>query len=227
MKAYGYLRVSGKGQVNRDGFDRQKEVIAGYASKHDIEIAGFFQEEGISGTKNEDDRPAFQEMLQAILANGVRTVIVERLDRLAREYRIQETLLIYMASKGITLISADTEEDVTQAILADPMKKALIQIQGVFAELEKNLLVKKLRKARERQRATGRKVEGRKSLEETVDGLAIIAKVKALYRKPKAGKRRTAKQIAEILIQEGFKTQAGNEWTSGNVQNVISRYVKS
>ena len=28
------------------------------------------------------------------------------------------------------------------------MKKALIQIQGIFAELEKNLLVKKLRNAR-------------------------------------------------------------------------------
>ena len=122
----------------------------------------------VSGKKGEADRPAFQEMLSEILKDGVRTVVVEGLDRLAREYRIQETLLIYLASKGIDLISAGTKENVTEAIMADPMRKALVQIQGVFAELEKNLLVKKLRVARERKRKETGKCEGRKSYQEAM-----------------------------------------------------------
>ena len=110
------------------------------------------------------ERPAFQEMMAAILVNGVRTVIVEGMDRLARELRIQEALLVYIAAKGVDLLSARTEENVTQAIQADPMKKALVQIQGVFAELDKNLTVKRLRKARDAKSAEQKKrCEGRKS----------------------------------------------------------------
>lgn len=79
----------------------------------------FFREEGVLGTKGELDRPVFQEMMQEILRNGVKIIIVERLDRLAREHRVQESLLIYLASKDVTLINASTEENVTEAVQAD------------------------------------------------------------------------------------------------------------
>ena len=163
IPGFGYLRVSGKSQVEGYGFDRQEEAIRNFAEKAGYEIISFFREEGVSGTKDEADRPAFQDMIAEILKNGIRTIIVEGLDRLAREYRIQETLLIYLASKGISLISARTESNVTDEVQADPMKKALIQIQGIFAELEKNLLVKKLRNARDRARAENGKCEGREA----------------------------------------------------------------
>ena len=45
--------------------------------------------------------------------------------------------------------AAPPGENVTEAYLADPMKRALIQIQAVFAELEKSMIVKKLRAARQ------------------------------------------------------------------------------
>ena len=63
-------------------------------------------------------------MIAEILSNGVNAIIIEGLDRLAREYRIQEQLLIYLVSKGISLIPANTGENVTQAIQDDPMKKS-------------------------------------------------------------------------------------------------------
>jgi hypothetical protein len=59
------------------------------ADQAGIIIPSFYEEKGVSGAKGEEDRPAFQEMLSAILSNGVRAVIVERLDRLAREYVVQ------------------------------------------------------------------------------------------------------------------------------------------
>ena len=48
----------------------------------------------------------------------------------------------------------------------DPFKIAMRQITGVFAQLEKARLVGKLKAARDRKRATGVKVEGRKSYAE-------------------------------------------------------------
>ena len=163
LKAVGYLRVSSSNQKEGDGFERQEDVINRYAEKYGVEILRVFKDD-ISGTTDEESRPAFQDMVSDLLKNGVRTVIVEGLDRLAREYRIQETLLIYLASKGITLINARTEENITEAVMTDPMRKALVQIQGVFAELEKNLLVKKLRVARERIREKKGKCGGQEIL---------------------------------------------------------------
>lgn len=222
LKAFGYVRVSGKGQVGGDGFTRQEETIHAYCQKHGVELVDVYREEGVSGTNGEADRPAFQEMVQAILKNGVRTVIVEGLDRLAREYRVQETLLIYLASKDITLISARTEEDVTASVKEDPMKKALVQIQGVFAELEKSLLVKKLRSARERTRQEKGRCEGRKRIEETHPDL--MQEIKRLRRKnPKTGKRRSYRVVAETLNQIGWTTPSGKAFTESNLQSLFHR----
>jgi len=219
MKAYAYLRVSGRGQAKGDGFTRQEENIRLYARRNKIEIVRVFKEKGISGTKGEADRPAFQEMVSEILKDGVRTVIVEGLDRLAREYRIQETLIVYLASKEIELISARTEENVTKAVKSDPMRKALVQIQGVFAELEKNLLVRKLRVARERKRREDGKCEGRKSYEEAMP--EVVKEIKRLRRKSKGIPRMPYTKIAEELNRQGLRTMTGKKWTGVLVQSVL------
>ena len=219
-KAFAYLRVSTSGQVKGHGFDRQLETIESYCQTHDIELVKSYREEGISGTTSESDRPAFQDMIAAILKNGVRTVIVEGLDRLAREYRIQETLLVYLASKGITLINARTEENVTEAIMADPMKKALIQIQGVFAELEKNLLTKKLRAARDSKREANGKCEGRKSYQEAMP--EVVKEVKRLRRARKGMPRRTFKAIADSLNGQGVKSMTGKDFSGSIVQSILN-----
>ena len=122
VKAYGYLRVSGQSQLEGNGLDRQLEGIQSFTKAKGYEIIKVFKEEAVSGTMDEHHRPAFKEMIAEILRNGIDTIIIESLDRLAREYRIQEQLLIYLVSKGIDLISANTGENVTQAIQDDPMK---------------------------------------------------------------------------------------------------------
>jgi DNA invertase Pin-like site-specific DNA recombinase len=160
-QAYLYLRVSGLGQVDGFGFERQEKACRAFCKQSALKVAGVYREEGVSGTKGEEDRPAFQEMLAAILGNGVKTVVVESLDRLARELRVQETLIVYLAAKGVPLFSARTGENITEAVQTDPLRKALVQIQGVFAELEKSQLVRRLEKGRAAKRRAAGKCEGR------------------------------------------------------------------
>lgn len=230
IKAYGYCRVSGAGQIDGNGFDRQEEAIRAFALKAGIDIVQVFKEQ-VSGCKDEEQREVFQHMMAEILRNGVRTIIVEGLDRLAREYRIQEQLLIYLASKGIVLMDCRTGEDVTDAITADPMKKALIQMQGIFSELEKNLLVKKLRLARESKRKATGKCEGRVGWNDRPDRRdLIIETIKTLRRKPKGKKRMIFIKVAEELNKmagndEKYSTLTGTEWNGPMVQNFIQRYV--
>jgi site-specific DNA recombinase len=224
-KAFLYLRVSGLGQVDGYGFDRQEGTCREYAKANGYEVAGVFQEKGVSGARDETERPAFQEMMSAILANGVKTIIVESMDRLAREYRIQESLLIYLASKGIDLINARTGENITQAVQADPLKKALVQMQGVFAELEKSQLVRRLRKARDKASAEKKgRIEGRKAYGETPEEQKVIQRIRAMRRtRRNRTKGMTLQEICDRLNVEGIPTRLGKRWTPGQVHGILNR----
>ena len=59
-KAFAYLRVSGKSQVDGDGFPRQLAAVKKYAAQHDLKIVNVYREEGVSGTKGANDRPHSQ-----------------------------------------------------------------------------------------------------------------------------------------------------------------------
>ena len=54
----------------------------------------------MSGTKESADRPAWSELMTALHSNGVRMVIVERLDRLARDLMVQETIVADFGRTG-------------------------------------------------------------------------------------------------------------------------------
>ena len=150
-EAVAYCRVSSKGQQkDGTGLDRQEEIITTFAKRKGYKLITIYKE-AMTGT--DADRPEFTQMLADLLSNGCRVIIIERLDRLARDLGVQLQLVGLLCSKGITLISADTEQDVTAAFSGDPMLKAMIQVQGVFSELDKSILVMKLRKARQAKKA--------------------------------------------------------------------------
>jgi len=69
-QAFSYVRVSGKGQIDGDGFKRQAETINRYAKANKMEIVQEFRDEGVSGTKEALDRPGLTDLFVAIKANG-------------------------------------------------------------------------------------------------------------------------------------------------------------
>ncbi len=213
------MRVSSKGQVKGHGFDRQGETIAQFAAENGYYVKETFRD-AFTGT--EADRPEFNRMVGMILGNGVRTILVESLDRLARDVMVQSLLLAKLAQHGVTLINCVTGEDVTASMSEDPMRKALIQIQSVFSELEKSRLVGKLRRAREAKKAQTGKCEGRKAFGEKEGEQEIIALMRSLRRK-RSGKQMSFAKIAEELNRQGAPTRTGAPWQTTTVQNILKR----
>jgi len=216
VKAFGYLRVSGKGQVNGDGFTRQQKAIEKYAKENGIEIHRIYPDAGVSGGLA--DRPALAEMIVDLEenGNGVKTVIVEKLDRVARDLMIQETIIQDFKEHGISLISAIEGADLLDN---DPTRKLVRQILGAIAEYEKTMLVQKLRVARLRKKAKNGKCEGRKSYEEVAP--KTVQYIRRLRRKPKSRKRLSFRIIAERLNMEGIPTLNGQAWTLQTVRNAL------
>lgn len=109
--AFSYLRVSGQSQIDRDGFPRQRAAIRKWAAAHDNRIVQEFVEKAVSGATDWDHRPAWTAMLEAILANGVRTIIVEQLTRVARDVGVQENIILDLRKRGIVIVSATEDLD--------------------------------------------------------------------------------------------------------------------
>jgi DNA invertase Pin-like site-specific DNA recombinase len=214
IKAFAYLRVSGKGQVDGDGFPRQKAAIQAYADTHGIRIKKFFQEEGISGTKDLENRPALQELMIALHSNGVRTVLIEKLDRLARDLMIQESVIADFQRNGFQLISVN-EPDLCSD---EPTRVLLRQMMGAFAQYERSMVVLKLRSARQRARIRDGRCEGRKPFGQREGEQDIIARIQKL-----AARGMNYTQIADKLNAEGLPTRANGQWFPATVSRILAR----
>ena len=213
-KAFAYLRVSGKGQVEGDGFPRQKAAIKAYADAHGIKVVRYFEERGVSGTKDLDNRPAMQEMLLALLSNGVHIVLIEKLDRLARDLMVQETLIADFRKQGFEIISA-AEPDLCSD---DAGRIMMRQLFGIVAQYEKSMIVLKLRAARQRMRAKTGSCEGRKPYGDREGEQAVISKIREL-----SASGLNYSQTAAKLNQEGIRTRSGGEWFPTNISRVLNR----
>jgi len=106
------------------------------------------------------------------------------------------------------------------------MKKAMVQMQGIFAELDKSLLVKKLRKSREQVRKEKGKCEGRKSYKETEEGTKILKEIRRLRRRRKGRKQRTFKEVAASLNDQGYTAANGKPFTANTVRGILHRQKK-
>jgi DNA invertase Pin-like site-specific DNA recombinase len=213
VKAFSYLRVSGKGQVQGDGLPRQRAAIKAYAKTAAYTIVREFADEGVSGAIETTDRPAFAEMLKTLHANGVRTVLVERLDRLARDLMVQEAALSYFRQHGFTIVSV-MEPDL---MANDPSRIAFRQMMGVFAQYDKSMVVLKLAGARARARARKGRCEGRKPFGYYPGEAAALERIQAL-RKEGLGFDRIAAQ----LNAEGIPSRTGRPWHGFVVNRILS-----
>ena len=216
-----YTRCSGNAQVDGDTWDRQNDSIRNCAASKGLTLIHEYREEAIPGKLGEESRPAFQDMITSLLGNGCRIIIIESMDRLARAYVIQEQLITYIASKGLTLIAASTGEDITAAMMGDPMKRAIVQIQGVIAEWEKNMIVAKLAKARKRKRENGGKSEGRKPYGFRPGEREVIDQIMAYANH--GVQRYSPSEIAWDLNTYNIPTRAGRKWTGVQVKRIIER----
>ena len=177
-----YLRVSGESQIVGDGFERQRDKCQQFATSKGFSVLGEWREEGVSGKVECEQRPAFQSMLAELLSNGCRTIIVEDLSRLARRYAIQEQILLYLCSKGVTLWScANGGENITEAMSADPTRRLVIGMMGLISQWEREQIVAKLAAARKRKklatgRCDGRLPYGMKPGEQTVLTMILAGK---------------------------------------------------
>lgn len=174
-----YTRVSTDGQT----VDNQLLELQAVAKRHGWEVVGSFSDNGVSGAKGRDKRPAFDEMCKGVIRRDFDVIMAWSVDRLGRSLQHLVTFLGEIHSKDVDLYLHQQGIDTTT-----PTGTAMFQMCGVFAEFERSMIQERVKAGLARARAQG-KTLGRPKVKIGVEKAVLAARAKG------TGKRKISKQL--------------------------------
>jgi DNA invertase Pin-like site-specific DNA recombinase len=192
--ACAYFRTSSATGVgaDKDSLKRQQDAVRAYAGGAGIEIVHEYYDAAVSGADPLLDRPGFAEMVKYMLGNGARTILVENAGRFARDTIIALTGYEYLKKQDIELIAVDCPSQFTDDSDSAKMIRGILALVSAF---EKDSLVSRMRKARERMRRETGRCEGRKPVPTEVVAAARVARAQGM----------SLRKVAAELERQGFK----------------------
>jgi DNA invertase Pin-like site-specific DNA recombinase len=220
-EAIGYGRVSTETQLDGFGLDIQRDAITDAAELDELELVAVFTDEGISGSEGLETRRGLAAALDHLIEHPGTTIIIPRLDRLARDLMVQESILadIWKAG-GIVRSCSETERAYCHPDdPSDPARTLIRQVLGAVSAYERAMI--RLRMVRGRRRkivemgwAGGITPYGWIDPHEQ----AVLSHIAA---RRAAGA--TWRGLAEELAAQGITQRNGKRWTHQTLHAVFSR----
>lgn len=218
-KFVAYYRVSTDKQGTSGlGLEAQRELVTTFLNGGRWSVIGEFTEIESGTRKRLKDRPMLKAAMD-LARKQKATLVVAKLDRLARDVQFISTLL----NSQIRFVCADMPE-------AD---RTFLQMMAVFAEYEADRISKRTTEALQALKRQGKKLgsptpeigsaAGTKVIVEKADSYAdrVGPVVRDIIRKTGAT---TLRDIAAALQSRGVETPRGNtEWHASQVSNLLKR----
>jgi len=149
MRVAIYARVSTDHQTTENQLRDLHEV----GERLGWEIVQEHVDEGISGAKGREQRPAFDALMNAISRREIDIVAAWSVDRLSRSLSDLVGFLEQLQARGVGLFLHQQGIDTTT-----PGGRALFQMLGVFSELERALIATRIQAGLTRARAQGKRI---------------------------------------------------------------------
>ncbi|BCH33011.1 resolvase [Mesorhizobium sp. L-8-10] len=163
-----YIRVSTDEQTTANQ-ERQLLEIARHSGWDVVQI---YRDQGVSGAKGRDKRPAFDALCSDITRRRFDIVMVWSVDRLGRSLQDLVTFLSELHALRIDLFLHQQGIDTTT-----PAGKAMFQVMAVFAEFERAMIRDRVKAGLARARAEGKKL-GRPKLSPGTEAVIRAALVR-------------------------------------------------
>jgi len=154
-----YLRVSTGSQT----VENQRLELAKVADQRGWTVVEIYSDNGVSGAKGRDKRPAFDRLCKDAIAGKLDMVAAWSVDRLGRSVLHLSQFVNDMQAAGVGLYLH------TQGIdSSTPTGRAMLGMCGVFAELEREIIKERIHAGLNRARSNG-KTLGRKRVSERTE----------------------------------------------------------
>jgi DNA invertase Pin-like site-specific DNA recombinase len=181
---------------------------------------------GKSGTTLLDERPGLMEAVEWIAEGRADGILAPNLDRLARELTVQEAVLSYVWALAGRVFTADHGEHLEDDA-SDPMRTAMRQMRGVFHQLDRGLIVKRLTEGRTAKGAKGGYAYGAPRYgQQSVDKTLTVdeteeQRVQQMERwRDEEGL--SVRAIVARLNEQGIPSKRGGKWHPTTVARLLS-----
>jgi DNA invertase Pin-like site-specific DNA recombinase len=161
-----YARVSTSGQTVQN----QLRALRAAAKRHGWHVVETFTDEGISGAKGREDRPAFDALCRGIARRDFDLIATWSVDRLGRSLQDLAAFLGELHAKGVDLYLHLQGLDTTT-----PTGRAMFGMMGVFAEYERAMIVERVNAGLARAREQGKRL-GRPPVDDRLAAKARTAR---------------------------------------------------
>ena len=173
------------------------------------------------------DRPGLQQALAAARAGVIDVLLVYRVDRFSRRLRDLVELLDELDAAKVIFRSATEPVDTST-----PMGRMLLQLLGMFAEFERDVIIDRVVNGMERKAAAGRWRGGVRPfgyaphpdtgvLQIEDNERPVVRAIYTAYTDERIGSR----AIAKRLNDNGHRTAVGGPWSGHQVIRVLSNSV--
>ena len=213
-----YIRISTDEEHQPFSLEAQEARLMSYINiQPGWEFAGIVYQDEKSGATLE--RPGLQRALAAAEAGKFDILLVYRVDRLSRSLRGLVDILDQLAQANVAFQSATEPVDTSSAV-----GRMLIQMPGVFAQFEREILIDRVINAMERKAAKGEWCGGHPphgyELNSETKKLQIahgedlhVRNMFAIFNELRLG----TKEVAKELNKRGFRTRAGKPWSGNSI----------
>ena len=222
-KVLAYTRVSTREQVDGFGLEVQSKAIKDYAKANGLRLVRTLSDEGQSGSNGLDARVGLAEALAIVERGEVAGIVVYRMDRLARDLLLQETLMARMRAAGAEVISV-SEPDMDSD---DPTRVLVRQVLGSISQYERALIRGRMMAGKAAKVSKGGYGGGRPPFGWRAENKELVPEPReqeaiALVRQL-AEEGLSTRQIAARLEEAGHRPKVGERWSSTQVSRVIQR----
>lgn len=140
MECVAYMRVSTEKQaIEGNGLDSQKRDIENYCRKNELIVTDWYIDDGYTGANM--NRPELQRLVNDCSKKRVGCVVAFKLDRLSRNM-IDGLYIIEKVFQPNKVLFKCVHDSVSYD---SPMEQAYTQMMAVFAQLDKNTMMLRMR----------------------------------------------------------------------------------
>jgi DNA invertase Pin-like site-specific DNA recombinase len=219
----GYIRVSTQEQVSGFGLEVQTQAIKDYCRANKLRLVHVYSDAGQSGSNGLDTRVELAEALALVEAHQVEGIVVYRLDRLARDLLLQETLMGRMRQAGAEVLSV-SEPDIDSD---DPTRVLVRQVLGSISQYERSvirgrMMAGKAAKIARKGYGGGRPAFGFAAKDGELVHDAREQDVVALIRKLHADGQ-SLRSIAQRLDADGHRPKSSESWHPTQIKRILER----
>jgi DNA invertase Pin-like site-specific DNA recombinase len=221
-KTIGYVQASTEDEASGFGSAIQEQAVLAYCRKHGLRLVEVAWDTGRSDRRL-NVRHGLVEALARLERGEAQVLVVYRLDRLARDLLLQETLMARLRQRGVDVLSVSKYGINNE----DPRRILVRQVLGAIAQYEQAVIRGRMMAGLAAKRARGGYSSGQPRYGTKAENGQLAPNdeeqpvVEVITRARAAG--RSYRQICSALEQAGHRPRRADHWQPAVVRRIALR----